>query len=86
MLGSTGATPSTDAEAPAYYAAHWRWLETDDKLPSPAPIQGRWSIRGLALSEATLDRIYRKNAETLFGPPPAASESADAFPPYFRVP
>ena len=86
MLGSTGEEPDTDADGPPYYAAHWRWLETEDTLPSPVPIQGAWSIRGVHLSADALERIYRENAERLFGPPPAASVAADAYPPFFRNP
>lgn len=85
MLGSTGAVPDTDAQGPAYYEAHWAWLETDKEIPSPVPIQGDWPIRGLALSRTTLTRIYRRNAEVLFGPPPPGSSAADAYPPYFRL-
>lgn len=84
MLGSTGDVPDTDADVGRYYDAHWRWLETSASMPSPVPIQGRWRITGLELSPLVLDRIYRKNAEILFGPPPARAASSDAYPPFFR--
>ncbi len=86
MLGSTGATPDTDEDAPAYYEAHDRWLTTADVLPSPVPIQGRWDIFGLALPPEVLTRIVRTNAEMLFGPPPAGAKAAREHPPFFRDP
>lgn len=84
MLGSTGKEPDSDRDAPAYYSAHWDWLETTEEQPSPVPIQGEWSIHGLGLSETVLERIYRDNAEMLFGPPPYGADRRDRFPPYFR--
>lgn len=85
MLGSTGEEPDTDADAPPYYRAHYRWLETSETLPSPVPIQGDWDIRGLDLPSEVLNDLYRGNAEMLFGPPPAASKAAERYPPYFRA-
>ena len=85
MLGSTGPEPDTDEDVPRYYAAHRRWLETPDTIASPVPIQGEWDIRGLALDPPTLERVYRRNAEALFGPPPWAAEARARYPPFFRA-
>lgn len=78
MLGSFGEEPNRREEVGPFFAAHWRWLETDATQKSPTPIQGRWDIYGLALPEDVLDDIYAGNAERLLGtptkPPAAASE------------
>lgn len=85
MLGSTGAVPDTDADAPLFFAKHWRWLETwDTAIDSPTPIQGRWKLNGIGLPEEVLRKIYRLNAERLFGKPeparPASSTGAASTP------
>ena len=85
MLGSTGDTPDTDDEVPGYYRAHWAWLETSARIPSPVPIQGDWRITGIALDVATARRIERDNAEALFGPPPWRARAAARHPPFFRM-
>lgn len=84
MLGSTGERPDTDAQIPGYFAAHRQWLETSETLPSPVPIQGSWSLEGIALPASALRRIYRDNAEMLFGPPPWRAHAAKRYPPFFR--
>ncbi|MEL6188838.1 MAG: amidohydrolase family protein [Myxococcota bacterium] len=84
MLGSTGEVPDSDADVPGYFSAHQTWLETSETLPSPVPIQGTWPLSGLSLPRLTLRRIYRDNAEMLFGPPPSESQAARRYPPYFR--
>ena len=44
-------------------AATYRYFETRDRqFPHPTPIQGRWSIDGVGLSEAILRKIYFENA------------------------
>ena len=71
MLGSTGAEPTKREEVGPFFAKHWRWLETNDRdIPSPTPIQGRWSINGIGLPDDVLDKIYRDNAIRVFGLPP----------------
>lgn len=66
MLGSTGATPPTDADLERFFAASFRWLETDDRgFAHPTPIQGRWTIDGVGLPADALDAIYRANARRL---------------------
>jgi predicted TIM-barrel fold metal-dependent hydrolase len=72
MLGSFGEEPNKRDEVGPFFRAHYRWLETKDEQPSPTPIQGRWNIKGIALPRDILEKIYSKNAEKLFGPPPTA--------------
>jgi predicted TIM-barrel fold metal-dependent hydrolase len=68
MLGSTGAEPPGPAEVERFFTSTWRWFETNDKnIPSPTPIQGRWSIDGVGLSREVLERVYHANAERLLG-------------------
>lgn len=56
---------------PAFYAVHYRFLETtDESFPydvdvGDAPTQGRWTIHGLGLPDHVLRRIYRENARRL---------------------
>jgi predicted TIM-barrel fold metal-dependent hydrolase len=56
---------------PAFYAVHFRFLETlDESFPydvddgSP-PTQGRWAIHGLGLPDEVLRQVYRENARRL---------------------
>lgn len=64
VLGSSGSEPSTDADAVLFWTSTWRFFETHDRgIPSPTPIQGRWTIDGLGLPPAVLEKIYRRNAE-----------------------
>lgn len=71
MLGSFGEEPNRPEEVKPFFEAHWAWLETRrEKMPSPTPIQGRWTIDGLGLPPAALEEIYVNNALRLFGPPP----------------
>lgn len=78
MLGSFGKEPNRREEIGPFFRAHSRWLETREDMPSPTPIQGRWTIHGLGLPEEVLEDVYAGNATRLFGPPPA-SEGAPAF-------
>ena len=56
---------------PAFYAVHFRFLETtDESFPydvddGEAPTQGRWAIHGLGLSDEVLRQVYRDNARRL---------------------
>ncbi|MCK6550660.1 amidohydrolase family protein [Myxococcota bacterium] len=80
MLGSFGESPNTRDEVRPYFERQLDWLETSKQdIPSPTPIQGRWTIDGLALPDDVLAQIYVKNATRLFGPPPR-------LPPRFRGP
>jgi predicted TIM-barrel fold metal-dependent hydrolase len=59
------------APDPAFYAVHFRFLETtDESFPydvddGEAPSQGRWAIHGLGLSDEVLRQVYRDNARRL---------------------
>ncbi|MCF7838521.1 MAG: amidohydrolase [Candidatus Marinimicrobia bacterium] len=51
----------------AMYAFHWRFLETGDRDLVPPDYDGtfgryRWKVRGLALPDRTLRKIYHQNA------------------------
>ena len=56
---------------PAFYAVHYRFLETlDESFPydvdgDEPPTQGRWAIHGLGLPDDVLRQIYRDNARRL---------------------
>ena len=68
MLGSTGETPPGPPEIELFFGSTWRWFETADRaIPSPTPIQGRWTIDGIGLPPEILEKVYRKNAEHLLG-------------------
>ena len=51
------------------YHNYFRWLETEDEYFPYAqyPAQGRWMIYGLGLPDDVLEKVYRGNAERLFG-------------------
>ncbi|MFT3711762.1 MAG: amidohydrolase family protein [Archangium sp.] len=68
MLGSTGATPPTSADVTRFFDSTWRYFETDDRaIPSPTPIQGKWTIDGLGLPKEVLEKLYVRNAERVLG-------------------
>jgi predicted TIM-barrel fold metal-dependent hydrolase len=68
MWGSTGDAPPTEEDYRRFFDSTWRWFETDVKgLPSPTPIQGKWTIDGIALPRAVLEKVYWRNAARLFG-------------------
>jgi uncharacterized protein len=50
------------------YRNNFRWLETADESFDywDAPGQGRWTISGLDLPDAVLEKIYHLNAEKIF--------------------
>jgi len=56
---------------PAFYAVHYRFLETtDESFPydvdeDAPPTQGRWAIHGLGLPDEVLRQVYRDNARRL---------------------
>jgi predicted TIM-barrel fold metal-dependent hydrolase len=52
------------------YRLHYRFLETFDEYfdyPSHASRQGRWQVYGLGLPKEFLVKIYRSNAQRIFG-------------------
>jgi len=67
ILGSSGDDDRpTDDDAVAYFGVHWRYLETRDRdFPHMTPIQGRWNISGIGLSEEVLRKVYFDNARRL---------------------
>jgi predicted TIM-barrel fold metal-dependent hydrolase len=66
MYGSNGADPPTEADEQRFFTATWRYFETRDKqFEHPTPIQGRWKIDGVGLSEGVLRKIYFENAARL---------------------
>jgi len=68
VLGSGGREPSTDGDAEGFFRSTWRFFETRELgIPSPTPIQGRWTISGLGLPREALEKIYHGNAERLLG-------------------
>lgn len=67
-LGSTGEEPDPPSRIPEFFAAHWRYFETDARgIDHPTPIQGDWTIDGLGLSREALENLYFRNAARLFG-------------------
>ncbi len=63
MYGSNGADVPTRADEVRFFTSTWRYFETPDKqFESPTPIQGRWKIDGVGLSESVLRKIYFENA------------------------
>ncbi|MHC4713560.1 MAG: amidohydrolase family protein [Planctomycetota bacterium] len=47
-----------------YYDSMYRYLETDDyHIPPSSPIQGRWSLHGIALPDEVLRKVYSENAK-----------------------
>jgi predicted TIM-barrel fold metal-dependent hydrolase len=68
MLGSTGGAPPSDSDVRRFFAATWRYFETEDRqFPHPTPIQGRWSIDGIGLPPGVLEKVYWRNASRLLG-------------------
>jgi predicted TIM-barrel fold metal-dependent hydrolase len=68
MFGSTGADPPTLEDMRRFFDSTWRWFETAEKaIPTPTPIQGRWTIDGVGLPREILEKVYHKNAEKLLG-------------------
>jgi predicted TIM-barrel fold metal-dependent hydrolase len=66
MYGSNGPLPPTLADEARFFRSTWRYFETRDRqFESPTPIQGRWKIDGIGLSQAVLAKIYFENAARL---------------------
>jgi hypothetical protein len=73
MWGSTGPAPPTEADRLRFFDSTWRYFETaTPKLPSPTPIQGRWTIDGVGLPREVLEKIYWRNAARLLKLPSTA--------------
>jgi hypothetical protein len=67
ILGSSGnEPPPTDDDAKTFFDKEWRWLETSDQnFAHMTPIQGDWTISGIALPAGVLRKIYFDNARRL---------------------
>ncbi len=66
FLGSSGSSPPTAAEQRRFFDATRRYFETRDTgFPHPTPIQGEWSIDGIGLTTAILEKLYVRNAQRL---------------------
>lgn len=74
MYGSNGPEPPTLADETRFFTSTWRYFETADKqFQSPTPIQGRWKIDGIGLSETVLHKLYFDNAARVLGWKPPGS-------------
>ncbi len=68
FLGSSGPNPPTPDEQELFFSATRRFFETSDKnFAHPTPIQGSWTINGIALPRPILEKVYYKNAMRLLG-------------------
>jgi predicted TIM-barrel fold metal-dependent hydrolase len=68
FLGSSGANPPTPEEQELFFSATHRFFETSDRhFAHPTPIQGSWTINGIALPREILEKVYFKNAMRLLG-------------------
>jgi predicted TIM-barrel fold metal-dependent hydrolase len=78
VLGSAGREPDPPERIPVFYESHWRYFETADRgFAHPSPIQGDWTIDGIALPRAVLEDVYWRNAARLFHlPDPSADVGA----------
>jgi len=66
MLGSRGASAPNAADTERFFDSTWKFFESgEEAIPSPTPIQGRWSIDGISLPREVLEKLYRGNAERL---------------------
>ena len=66
FLGSSGPNPPTPDEQELFFSATHRFFETADKnFPHPTPIQGSWTINGIALPRPILEKVYFRNAMRL---------------------
>jgi predicted TIM-barrel fold metal-dependent hydrolase len=67
VLGA-GPPDTTPADFERFFRSTWRFFETaDEGIESPTPIQGRWTIHGIALGRDALEKFYHANAERLLG-------------------
>ena len=63
MLGAPQPFEPTDKDIDEFYAAHWRYFETEEKnIDHPTPIQGDWQVNAIDLPKETLSLFYKDNA------------------------
>jgi len=66
-LGSGGDQPGTRAESRLFFERHWAYFETSARgMAHPTPIQGRWTVDGIGLPRAALEKLYHRNAQRIF--------------------
>lgn len=66
QLGSVSVKPVGLEDAVAFYQAHFRYFESDEKgIDHPTPIQGRWKVDAAHLPREVLRKLYYDNAEKL---------------------
>jgi predicted TIM-barrel fold metal-dependent hydrolase len=67
-LGSSGEEPPQAEDIERFWQATYRYFETDERdFAHPTPIQGRWTISGIALPPPVLRKLYHENAERVLG-------------------
>lgn len=85
VLGAGEPYGHTRKDVDHFFMSSWEFFETDHKgFAHPTPIQGNWTIDGIALPPDVLEKVYHANAERLLGlpptpvvgPPPAAGASS----------
>jgi predicted TIM-barrel fold metal-dependent hydrolase len=65
-LGSRSKKKNTFDDAVAFYKAHYRFFETDERqIDHPTPIQGNWKVDAIGLPASVLRKLYYENAEKL---------------------
>lgn len=67
VLGSGGDELPKPEEIDLFFRSSYRYLQTPEILPSPTPIQGRWSVNGINLPRDVLEKIYFRNAHKVMG-------------------
>jgi predicted TIM-barrel fold metal-dependent hydrolase len=66
-LGSSGELPGTRAESRVFFERHFAYFETTRRaMAHPTPIQGRWTVDGIGLPRAVLEKLYHRNAARVF--------------------
>jgi len=67
VQGAGPCKPFTAAEDKWFYNTHWRYFQTtDQQFDHPTPVQGKWKINGIGLSEAAAKKLYWDNAYKLY--------------------
>ena len=68
MLGAPQDFDPTDEDVEAFYDAHWRFFETDEReIAHPTPIQGDWTVDAIDLPRDVLEKFYVENAQNYLG-------------------
>jgi len=67
VLGSGGDELPKPEEIDLFFRSSYRYFQTSEILPSPTPIQGRWTINAINLPREVLEKIYFRNAQKVMG-------------------